>query len=170
MPASRDTMGTDGTASSTRRLSAAISPWMLPPRSTSMTGKLPRVEHVAGDHDVRSPEEREDVAVGVRRWLVQHLDRLAVQVQVLPRVVKRSRSATRRARRVESDATVMCRSDAFGREDGRHRSRGVRPPPGGACAWKELFAGLREHFVAANMVGIGPGVDDVANGLRRDAS
>ena len=37
VPASRVTTGTEGTARSTRRLSAAISPWMLPPRSTSMT-------------------------------------------------------------------------------------------------------------------------------------
>jgi hypothetical protein len=30
-------------------------------------GKLPRVQHVASHDDIRSPEEREDVAVGVRR-------------------------------------------------------------------------------------------------------
>ena len=38
VPASRDTIGTEATAISLRRLSAAISPSMVPPRSTSITG------------------------------------------------------------------------------------------------------------------------------------
>ena len=46
-------------------------------------GKLPRVEHVACDDDIGSSEEREEVAVGVRGRLVQHLDRLAVEVHGL---------------------------------------------------------------------------------------
>ena len=56
----------------------------------------------------------------------------------------------------------------FCREDGRHRSHGVRPRSGGACAWIKLIARLREHVVAADMIGIRPGVDDVANGFRCD--
>jgi hypothetical protein len=52
-------------------------------------GKPARVHHVTGNDDVRAPEEGEDIAVGVRRWLVQDLDRLIVQVQILSLVMKR---------------------------------------------------------------------------------
>ena len=51
-------------------------------------GKLPRIEHVAGNDDIGSPEEREDVAVGVRCSLAQYFDRLAVLVHVFARIVK----------------------------------------------------------------------------------
>src|SRR5262249_35038748 len=44
--------------------------------------KLSRIEHVAGNHDIGSPEEREDVAIAVSRRLAQNFDRLAVQVHV----------------------------------------------------------------------------------------
>ena len=77
-------------------------------------GKLPRVEHVAGDHDIGSSEEREDVAVGVRGGLVQHLDRLAVQVHVLARIVKHlGRPPARRGR-------GHVPQHALGREDRSH--------------------------------------------------
>ncbi len=58
--------------------------------------------------------------------------------------------------------------DAFGRQDRGHGSRGIRPRPGDACPRKERVAGLGEHLVATDVVRIRPGVDDVANGLRRD--
>ena len=57
--------------------------------------------------------------------------------------------------------------DTFGREDWSHRVRGIRAPPELLPA-EEFFSSLRERFVAANMIGVGPGIDDVANGLRRD--
>ena len=39
------------------------------------------VEHIAGDDDVRSAEEDDAVAIGVRGGLVQHLNRFAVEEQ-----------------------------------------------------------------------------------------
>ena len=76
MPASRETMGTDGIARSTSRLSAAISPSIVPP-SLDVDHREPRhVENVAGNDDVRAAEEDDRVAVGVRRGLMQHLDAL----------------------------------------------------------------------------------------------
>src|SRR5262249_12462029 len=51
-------------------------------------GKLLRIEYVAGNDHIGPPEEREDVAIGVRCILTQYFDRLAVQVHVFPRIVK----------------------------------------------------------------------------------
>ena len=133
-------------------------------------GKLPRVEDVAGHHDVRSPEEDEDVAVGVRGRLVQHLDRFTVQVDVLPRVVERlGRPAAGRVRRRRSRRCRHAPQDAFEGEDRGHRPHEVPLLPGNPRVRKERLARLRQHLVAADMVGIRPGVDDVANGLRRDS-
>jgi hypothetical protein len=51
-------------------------------------GKLPRVEYVAGENDIGSPEEREDVAIGVRCSLAKYFDCLAIQVHVFARIIK----------------------------------------------------------------------------------
>ena len=154
----RDTMGTDAHGEFMSRFRAAISPSMLPPRAMSITGKR-RVSFrdVASDDDVRSPEKHGDIAVGMRGRLVQHLDRLAVQVQKLLRVVKGFRGKSKEGAR----RCCICRychmpQHALGREDGSRRSQGVRPPSGGACAWKKLIAGLRQVRRCANMVVIGP--------------
>jgi hypothetical protein len=74
VPASRDTIGTDGDG----ELAQAVERGDLAVDAAAALdvddGKLPRVEHVAGHHHVRAPEEDERVAVGVRGGLVQHLD------------------------------------------------------------------------------------------------
>jgi hypothetical protein len=58
--------------------------------------------------------------------------------------------------------------NALEREDGGRRSQRVLPRPGRARAWIELIASLRQDVVAANMIGVGPGVDHIANWLGRD--
>ena len=51
---------------------------------------------------------------------------------------------------------------AFGRQDGGAHGISAAAPDVG-------FTRLRQHLVPAHVVGVRPGVDDVTNGLRRDA-
>ena len=62
----------------------------------------------------------------------------------------------------------MCRSTPSAERIGATESAAFGAAARSAAA-EEFFSSLRERFVAADMIRVGPGVDDVANGLRRDA-
>ena len=66
-------------------MSAAISPWMLPPSVEIDERIRPGGEDIAGADDVRSAEEDDAVAVRVRLRLVVEDDRFAVEMQILRR-------------------------------------------------------------------------------------
>ena len=112
----------------------------------------------------------EDIAVGVRRGLVQHLDRLAVQVHELPRVVKRlGRPPDGGRAGVEPDAASCAAATPSAARIGATGLMASGAARRREVAWpKSCLAGLRQRLVAADVVGIGPGIDDVANGLRCD--
>jgi hypothetical protein len=104
--------------------------------------------------------------VGVRSGLVQHFDCLTVQVHRFARVVKHlgRPSGRRRLREVSQHA--------LGREDRRHSVRRIRRvllTAARKAASEQLFSGVREGLIPADVVCVGPGVDDVADRFRRDA-
>ena len=86
-PPSFDNNGTDGIASSTSRFRASISPWMPPPRATSIDRKPGHIEDVAGGDHIGSAEVHNRVTVGVSRLQMQDLDALAVEIHVFPLLV-----------------------------------------------------------------------------------
>ena len=64
-----------------------MSPWTLPPSSISMTGYYVRSEQVADCDRVGFAEQHDAIAVGMGVRLVDHEDRLAIEVDVLLRQV-----------------------------------------------------------------------------------
>ena len=101
-----------GTAMSTRRFSASITPCSVPPRFDVDHRIAVEHEDVAGRHHVRLAEEHHHVAVGVRRRLVHDLDRLAGDEQRLLGGARTRRSATAppaRGCRRRADWPAACR-------------------------------------------------------------
>ena len=144
-----------GMAMSTMRLSASITPCSVPPRAGVDHRIAVQHEHVAGGHDVRLAEEDDQVAVGVGGGLVNHLDRLAGDEERLLRGRERVGRQHRRRHRRRSVARIgHARERVLVRVDARALTE---DRVDGA------FGRLGERLVAADVIRIAAGVDDVAN-------
>ena len=103
--------GIGGIASSISRFSASISPWMLPPFATSITGK--RVVSMMSPATMTSDGgRRRAVGVAVRGGLVKDLDPFVVHAHVPARSDRTLRWARRRSgtRRLAGGALIRVRT------------------------------------------------------------
>ena len=149
-----------GMVMSMMRLSASITPWKLPPRAGIDHRIAVQHEHVSGGDDVRLAEEDDQIAVGVRGRLVDHLDGLAGDEHRLLGSQEGVGGQNRRRHRRRSVARVgHARERVLVRVDARalteDRIHGA-------------FGGRGERCVAADVIGIAAGVDDVANRRGRE--
>jgi hypothetical protein len=135
--------------------------------------KARRVERVARDDDVRTAEEHEAVGVAVRCGLIEQLHGLAVDEHVLA-VLAGRRGIRRRGPHGFRKLRLPARRRAhavlhvlFG-QDGR--AAAVRRHVVQAAGRHDRFARARELLVAAHVVQVGVGVDDVADRLSGELS
>ena len=128
-----------------------------------------RGEHVARRDHIRLAEPDDQVAVGVRRRHVQHLDDLVGEVDLLAireeRVVRPH--AVRHARRLALQPAHAVQHELV-RDHGCAFETGRLPATRPADSCVEIPASVREVLVAAGVMLVGAGVDDVTDWLVGD--
>src|SRR6185436_19928871 len=121
--------------------------------------KLAHVENVTRNDNVRPSEKDESIAVGVRGRLADHFDSFTVEVHRLAFVVEGFVwNRVKRKSLQMPHHTLDC-------DD---RSAVPSRTSSGAAA-EEFLAGLRDRFVAAHMIDVGAGINNVANRLGRES-
>ena len=141
-------------------------PWMLPPRASVDDGVgLGGIQVAGGDH-LRPAESHNRIPVGVRVRPIHQLDPFAVEVVAETHALavvgfrgERAQRRRRRSRRGRAHPVLH----VFMRED-RSADGGI-PDVAGHVAAGERTARCRQLLIAANVIGVRVGVDDVADWL-----
>src|SRR5207248_10130305 len=128
------------------------------------------IEDIAGEYDVGTAEEDNSIAIGMRRRLMKDFNTLAVEVHVFPRLIEgfRRPGGNRKRRRLPARPTHSGQ-DLFDRKYRRASSEKIGADTGSAALCKQRLPGFRDDGVAAHMIRVGAGVDQIANGMSRDS-